>query len=508
MKHWNTNNVSKFFVFKIQKQMYTVYKFLLFIIIIIFSFTDLSFSASKEIIFQPSPGLNNGGDDGSINAGKDSFFYNCSGGWSGTMNLIEGYARSTCNACSAKAYIKFNIDTLPDQVESVFFGVTHLPHTNYCYSMCDADFYFFPVLSYWNEVELPNTPPAEGDSYFGPIRIRFPNNFGAKEYDTTSIYRLWKNKSILNNGIVVYSNATGCNNASVRCMVYSSDDDVVSRRPYLKVKYTISSLKVVIEPSNVLSLGAKWRIKGTQDWRNSGETDSEVALGLQTVEFKPVPGWGLPITTNVVVEPDVTNMLTAKYRADSGLRFNGLKGQVEIANKDEEGSYSLAKMDSVLYEGDFIRTDEDSKALISDGNDNFILPPESTIRIKIFEEQRKELELPRGKIWINIKNMILNNSMDIEMNQCVASIKGTTLVCERTSSIESNVKVIEGTVDAKSLVPLMTTKVQGGKKVTVTTNIGISQLVDFDVTTESSYWSKIRGELTLKPSFELLLLND
>jgi len=188
-----------------------------------------------EIIFQPAPGKNDGTDDGSIDAGKDAYFFDCNGNWSGTSTTFGGNPRSTCNQCNAKGYIQFNVSTLPDKVDKVYLGVTHDAHTNYCYSMCEANFYFYPVLSPWNEVSLPQTQPQEGSAVFGPINIKFPNDFGKKEYDITEIYRKWKSGEVPNNGLVIYSPDQGCVNAGVRWSVYSSDSTEAAKRPYLRV---------------------------------------------------------------------------------------------------------------------------------------------------------------------------------------------------------------------------------------------------------------------------------
>lgn len=485
---------------------------LLFPMVLLLGRAELSFSSTIEYILQPSPGRNDGSDDGSISSGKDAFFYNCSGGWSGTLYLIEGYARSTCNECSAKAYIRFNIDNLPQQVDKAYLGVTHLPHTNYCYSMCNANFYLFPVLGSWNEVALPGAPPAEGAPVLGPINITFPNNFGQREYDITSLYNQWKNGTVENNGIAVYSTNAGCNNAAVRWMVYSSDETDASRRPYLRLLVNTtpetSSLQVNIEPSAVLALGAMWRLEGTQTWKNSGDVDTEVPLGANTVEFKPVSGWGSPVTTEVNIQPQVVNTLNARYRADTGLRFSGLNGQVEVGYKDEDGAYSLAKMDTVLYEGDYIRTGEDSTTIITDPNFPFVMPSETTVQVLSFADAMKRVVVKRGSIWMNIKNMIETDSMDIEMNQCVTTVKGTTVVCEKFSDTKSVVKVIEGTVAVTSSSPSMTKKVAAGKKVTAISDTGLGEVVDFDVTAEKKYWDQIRGTLAPSPSIYLLLQGD
>jgi hypothetical protein len=193
--------------------------------------------AQSEIVFRPGPGLNNGTDNGSANGGKDSWV---SGDTSGTNYGAESYVVATpvsnCNSATAKAYIQFDLSTLPANVQQVFLGVTHLPHMSYCLSNCDADFYFYPVTEPWSETTLiyDNKPP-EAAAVYGPINITFPNDFGNREYDITSIYRAWKNNSVPNHGLAIYSPTVGCNNAAVIFYVHSSDATEENNRPYLKI---------------------------------------------------------------------------------------------------------------------------------------------------------------------------------------------------------------------------------------------------------------------------------
>ncbi|MBE7445851.1 MAG: Ig-like domain-containing protein [Planctomycetia bacterium] len=205
----------------------------LFLILIMHVMTT---NADTFQIFRPGPGLNDGTDDGSINAGKDTFFYRCEEEkYYGADYDIIGRPRSTCNPCNDKGYIQFNISTLPDNVARVYLGVTHFSHTDHCYSNCIADFYFYPVLEPWGEISLPSFPPSEGAAVYGPINIAFPNNFGNKEYNITEVYRQWKSGSIPNNGLVIYSPDGDCNNAATQFSIGSSDNPDVTMRPYLKV---------------------------------------------------------------------------------------------------------------------------------------------------------------------------------------------------------------------------------------------------------------------------------
>lgn len=143
-------------------------------------------------------------------------------------------------------YIQFNVETLPANVEKVYLGVTHLAHTSYCYSNCVADFYFYPLLESWNEMTIGSGDmPSEGNSVFGPLEISFPNDFGKMEYDITDVYRQWKQGTLVNNGLVIYSPDSGCNNAAVMFAVGSSDGDETSR-PYLKIQYSSTTTKTLV----------------------------------------------------------------------------------------------------------------------------------------------------------------------------------------------------------------------------------------------------------------------
>jgi len=214
--------------------------FLLFsLFLVCFSVVLLnSISYSAEIIFRPGPGLNDGTDDGSENKGKDATAWDCNGAHSGDYFSIYGSPRSTCNSCNVKAYIQFNIDSLPSNPTHVYLGVTHIPHDTYCYSNCNNDFYFYPVLETWDEMNIgTGAMPSEGSSVFGPLNITFPNDFGSKEYDITTIYNSWKNGTVSNNGLAIYSPGGTCNNASVIFYCYSSDENDSNRRPYLRIIY-------------------------------------------------------------------------------------------------------------------------------------------------------------------------------------------------------------------------------------------------------------------------------
>ncbi len=74
----------------------------------------------------------------------------------------------------------------------------------------------------------------------------------------------------------------------------------------------MGSLRVIIEPSEVRSKGAKWRVDDGE-WRSSGNTIYGLDVGLHTVSFKDVPGWLLPTNEVVLVKEGERTVFTGVY---------------------------------------------------------------------------------------------------------------------------------------------------------------------------------------------------
>lgn len=154
----------------------------------------------------------------------------------GGGEVVLSSPRSTCNNSDYIAYIKFDLDALPENPISVHLSVHHLPHTSYCYSNCSADFYFYRVTSDWDESTIThNNSPSIGEQVYGPVSISFPNDLERQEYDITQIYNQWQDGTYDNYGLAIYSPTVGCNNASVGFHFYSSNNVNESLRPTLKI---------------------------------------------------------------------------------------------------------------------------------------------------------------------------------------------------------------------------------------------------------------------------------
>lgn len=195
---------------------------------------------AADIIFRPGPGLNDGSDEGGIAGGKDSTALTCLG-VDGTSAVVISEPRSSCNPCNEKGYIQFDVSNLPASVKQVFLSVEEINVSNCHGGNCEANFYFYQVTEPWNEITLGNgsaPTPAEGAQVLGPLfRTSIPPGSpgGRFEYDITEVYRGWKNGSIPNHGLVVYSPEGTCNNGAARFQFYSSDDSTPAHRPALRI---------------------------------------------------------------------------------------------------------------------------------------------------------------------------------------------------------------------------------------------------------------------------------
>lgn len=78
------------------------------------------------------------------------------------------------------------------------------------------------------------------------------------------------------------------------------------------------SLRVTINPPEAVAAGAQWRRVGTSMWRNSGTTESNIAVGQHTVEFKSVSGWSKPPDQTVTIQDGMTTETSATYTTPSG----------------------------------------------------------------------------------------------------------------------------------------------------------------------------------------------
>ena len=150
--------------------------------------------------------------------------------------------------------------------------------------------------------------------------------------------------------------------------------DNVSRNHSISASFAsaalFGSLKVAITPQGAVDDGAQWRLDGGL-WQNSGGTQSGLAVGTHTLEFKNITGWNRPSTQSVslsagqsvqkmgtysTAEPDQGNILGFVTAVNAqGAPLGTLSGAtVEVTGQgtcatDDDGRYSLAGIGAGIY---------------------------------------------------------------------------------------------------------------------------------------------------------------
>jgi hypothetical protein len=192
---------------------------------------------------------------------------------------------------------------------------------------------------------------------------------------------------------------------------------------------------------------------------------------------------------------------------DSGAHFSDLSGQVEVNFPNPDGTYDeenwhFAKLDQYLPVDTHIKASEDNRsgAILSFSDmSTFVLKPGSEIILSSPSAKDSEIKLLVGNLWMNVKKMAKDGSMQVEMSQAVAGIKGTTFICEETGS-SSTLKVIEGTVTYTSNTTGDSVLVHSGEQATADSK-GMSEVTAFDVSQYTNY-----GEIETAPPTSIWMI--
>lgn len=134
--------------------------------------------------------------------------------------------------------------------------------------------------------------------------------------------------------------------------------------------------------------------------------------------------------------------------ADNGtsiVKFGDLHGEVNVRpNSEDDDAYIFAELATPLHHDDRIKTLTRSGAILSFADmTTFVLKEDTTIVLDIANEKTSKVGLLAGNIWVNLKKMAADGSLEVEMGQAVAGIKGTNITCS-TSSGEDRVQVLRG----------------------------------------------------------------
>ena len=189
--------------------------------------------------------------------------------------------------------------------------------------------------------------------------------------------------------------------------------------------------------------------------------------------------------TGTIVEETAPQPWSTEERhcnqTDSHIRFNDFWGEVKKrCNFLEDDSYEFVDIETVIYEDDRIKTEEESGAILGlEDMSTYEMKPESILIIHTEEDKTSRLELIVGAIVGNWKKMLQGKSIKCEMSQCVAGISGTIVAFEETGK-ESRVWLLAGSVEVKSKKTGKVTKLKPGQRSVTGTN-GVVQVKSFNI---------------------------
>ena len=151
-------------------------------------------------------------------------------------------------------------------------------------------------------------------------------------------------------------------------------------------------------------------------------------------------------------------------RVDSKIRFNDIYGEVSIRPYWKgDYAYESADFETVIFECDLIKTEEDSGCILGLEDMNaYCVGPETKLLIKTEDPKVSKLELIVGTIWGNIKKMAEGKSIELEMSHCITGIKGTIVAFEETGK-ESRVYLFAGKVEVTGKASKKKTMLKAGQ---------------------------------------------
>lgn len=153
---------------------------------------------------------------------------------------------------------------------------------------------------------------------------------------------------------------------------------------------------------------------------------------------------------------------------DSKIRLNDWYGNVWIRpNCEEDDAYEFLYEETVIYEDDRIKTDEESCAILGlEDMSTYVLKPNSTIIIHTEDANISKWEMLKGTMLTNLKKMAEGKSLEIEMSQCICGGEGTIFVTSETSK-GSRVYLLVGKASVKNKKTGKKTQLKPGQVVTM-----------------------------------------
>ncbi len=183
--------------------------------------------------------------------------------------------------------------------------------------------------------------------------------------------------------------------------------------------------------------------------------------------------------------------LGTAYPDDSGARFQSLSGNVEIRSAADTETWAPGTTTVALNAGDHIRTGGNSTTIIGFADSStLVMKPESEIAIDHLSSGKTRIRVIDGHLWVNLKAMTGNGSLEVEMESAIAAITGTNITCgsSRNGGIETDtVTTLRGEADVTIRDTGEHFSLGEGQQLTI--RGGQVQQQTVDVNTQSTQWN-------------------
>lgn len=179
---------------------------------------------------------------------------------------------------------------------------------------------------------------------------------------------------------------------------------------------------------------------------------------------------------------------------EAGVVFSDLSGHVEIRPGDDEEAWEFAKIDRKLFTDDHVKTGLDSSAILSFADmSTFVMKPSSEVILSSPTQKESKIKLAAGSIWVNVKKMVTDGTMEIEMSQAVAGIKGTNITCSSNPG-EDRIQVLRGLAEILIKETRERISLKEGEELIVKAG-GKTEKKEIDIQAEQGKWKEELSKL-------------
>ncbi|MBN2794560.1 MAG: FecR domain-containing protein [Clostridia bacterium] len=209
--------------------------------------------------------------------------------------------------------------------------------------------------------------------------------------------------------------------------------------------------------------------------------------GTDPVESSKHSSLGLLHSLKMTLEGVV---LDVPEKVDSDIRFSALAGEVQVVSAEDldDEAWEMGMLDMILYVDDHIKTGSgDSFAILSLSDmTTFTMKPQTEIVLSLPPEESK-LAIVSGKVWVNVQRAMKGQSLEVDMSQAVAGIKGTTFTVEESNGL-SIISLYEGELEITEKATGNKTTLLGGESIALQNGVVVNR-VNFDRSAALSEWA-------------------